>query len=100
MSDLITREAEPARLQGIAEAAVRACSDQTEAADWVVALAALARCQTKDIRDLRQRLSQAVDALQELHDRQNGPPLLRYQEQWERAMNLAEAVLDAERGEI
>lgn len=46
---------------------------------------------------LRADLAAAVDALQELHDEQNGVPLIRRQRQWEDAMEKASLVL-AKRG--
>lgn len=38
-------------------------------------------------------IAELVDALRELRDRQNGPPLIRDAAQWEAAMAKADAVL-------
>lgn len=41
------------------------------------------------------RLAQAIDALQELYDVQNGPPLIRDKDRWVWAMEKANAALCA-----
>lgn len=38
-------------------------------------------------------LDTANDALQDLYDEQNGPPLLRHEKSWQAAMDKAEEVL-------
>ena len=36
---------------------------------------------------------EAIEALQALHDVQNGPPLIKYEKDWNEAMELAQKVL-------
>ena len=43
--------------------------------------------------DLADEAAEAVAALRELHDLQNGPPLIRDEARWREAMVKAEAVL-------
>ena len=44
--------------------------------------------------ELRRKLDKARDALLDLHDEQNGPPLVRREAQWTAAMEKAQAVLN------
>lgn len=43
--------------------------------------------------ELHKQLAAAVEALSDLRDYQNGPPLLKYEKQWNEAMRKADAVL-------
>ena len=53
--------------------------------------AAVARAERDE---LRRKLDKAMDALRDLHDEQNGPPLVRREAQWTAAMEKAQAVLN------
>jgi hypothetical protein len=52
-----------------------------------------------EIERLRSELIEARRVLQDLRDEQNGPPLLRREKEWQAAMDAAESVLSAGRGE-
>ena len=43
--------------------------------------------------ELESKKDDALDALRELHDEQNGPPLLTREKQWQVAMGKAEKIL-------
>ena len=45
------------------------------------------------IEQLQAKLDKAINALRDLHDEQNGPPLFRREKQWQTAMDKAEEVL-------
>lgn len=46
-----------------------------------------------DPKWLGEELNKALDALRVLHDYQNGPPLEKYEKQWNQAMTVAENLL-------
>lgn len=50
--------------------------------------------------DLRREIDMLREALQELYDVQNGPPLERERQQWEAAMEKAEDAIRGARGGV
>ena len=46
------------------------------------------------IKQLQAKLAKVLNALRNLHDVQNGPPLLRHQKQWQAAYDEAGDVLE------
>ena len=45
------------------------------------------------LEELSLDLLEALDTLRELHDHQNGPPLVKYEKRWQAAMDRAIAIL-------
>lgn len=51
---------------------------------------------TTELEQLRAERDRLREALQALHDAQNGPPLINRAAEWERAMSMAAAALAAQ----
>jgi len=49
--------------------------------------------QAQEAWNTRQSDTELVDALQDLYDEQNGPPLIRHQSSWQKAMDKAGEML-------
>ncbi|KKK46829.1 hypothetical protein LCGC14_3161310, partial [marine sediment metagenome] len=47
----------------------------------------------KESKQLQAKLDKAINALRDLHDEQNGPPLLRREKQWQAAYDEAGDIL-------
>lgn len=98
----LTRELEEARaVAGLAESevaqveeAIREAGVPRQAQNGAfLTLAGAVRYMVRELEEAREREARLVDALRSLHDVQNGPPLLKYQWDWEEAMRLAQEAL-------